>query len=177
MHQLQRPLVDLFPASLSLGASQTLLDHSRQFAFPSDTDHYLTSSSLSASLTSKLQCAGTSSPCLTSTPRSALKRFELLHSSSCEKSAVSTNRRRRTKPHFWRRWMASPASRPVFSVHSKPTRFQRIEKKRPLKPKLAPLIRRAFRNWCPEDSDPFRAEAATTFLSSSRHWLQFPVFS
>jgi len=122
-------------------ASQNSSRQLEQLAFPSDTGRYLTSSSLSASLRSKLQCAGTSSPCSTSTPRSPLKRFELLHSSSCEKSAVSTNRRRRMKPHSWRQWMESPASRPVFSVHSKPTRFQRIEKKRPQRSRLAPLIR------------------------------------
>src|SRR5260370_31940125 len=70
-------------------------------------------------------------------------RFELLRSSSLERSVASTNRRRQTKKRSWLQSMQLLAFRLSFSVRSKQMHPQRIETKRRQKPKLA--ARRDFR--------------------------------
>src|ERR1700735_2390805 len=82
------------------------------------------------------KCAEISKCSSTSIRPSPQTRFERLHSSSLERSAASTNLRRRTKRRSWLRLMQLPVFRPSFSFRSKQTRLQRIEKKRQQRPKL-----------------------------------------
>jgi len=84
------------------------------------------------------ECVGISKPFSTSILRSLPRRFELLRSSSYEKSAGLTNRPKQTKLRSWLQSMKSPVSQLVCSVRSKPTRRRRLEKKKPQKRKLAP---------------------------------------
>src|ERR1700688_4764411 len=67
-----------------------------------------------------------------------MKRFAPPHSSTSEKSAVLTNRRRQMRPHFWLPLMMWPLSHPAFSVRSKPMLLHGTEKKKPQKRRLVP---------------------------------------
>src|SRR6185437_6414829 len=71
-------------------------------------------------------------------PPSPQTRFELPPCSSFERSVASTNHRRQTKKHSRQQLMQSLRFRRSFFVRSKPTRRQKIEKKKRQMPKLAP---------------------------------------
>src|SRR5258708_39090838 len=90
------------------------------------------------------KCAEISKYFSTSIRSSPQTRFELLRSSSLERSVASTNRRRQTKKRSRLQSMQLLTFRLSFSVRSKQMHPQRIEKKRRQRPKLA--VRRDFQS-------------------------------